>query len=61
MPEEIIRIENLKKYYAVRKTAGKKAGLLHAVDNVSLSVQKGKIFGIVGESGCVPQNQEMSQ
>jgi len=25
---------------------------LHAVDDVSLSIEKGEIFGIVGESGC---------
>jgi ABC-type dipeptide/oligopeptide/nickel transport system ATPase component len=28
------------------------AGLARAVDDVSLSVDKGKVLGIVGESGC---------
>ena len=34
------------------KTLGEPRKVLHAVTNVSLSVPKGGIFGIVGESGC---------
>nr|WP_241426882.1 oligopeptide/dipeptide ABC transporter ATP-binding protein [Dysosmobacter acutus] len=36
----------LKKYF---QTPG---GLLHAVDNVSFQLEKGKTLGVVGESGC---------
>lgn len=43
---EILRVEELKKYFKVKK------GLLHAVDGVSFSIEKGKTLGIVGESGC---------
>ena len=43
---EILRVEHLKKYF---KTP---AGLLHAVDDVSFSIEKGKTLGVVGESGC---------
>ncbi len=41
-----IRVENLKKYFHTRN------GMLHAVDDVSFSVQKGETLGLVGESGC---------
>lgn len=42
----LIEIKNLKTYF----NAGN--GTLHAVDDVSLSIQKGKTMGVVGESGC---------
>ena len=44
--ENIVDIRGLKKYFKVS------SGLLHAVDNVSLTVPKGKTLGLVGESGC---------
>lgn len=46
MSEPLIRTENLKKYFNTSK------GVLHAVDDVSLTIEKGKTLGIVGESGC---------
>ena len=50
MPEAVIRTEGLVKEFPL---ASKKGGkVLHAVSDVSLSVPKGTIFGIVGESGC---------
>ena len=42
----ILETKDLKKYF---KT---KAGMLHAVDGVNLSIEKGKTLGVVGESGC---------
>ena len=42
----LVEIKNLKKYY---DTPG---GTLHAVDDVTLSIEKGKTLGVVGESGC---------
>jgi peptide/nickel transport system ATP-binding protein len=41
-----IRVDNLKKYFHTKR------GLLHAVDDVSFTVQKGETLGLVGESGC---------
>jgi peptide/nickel transport system ATP-binding protein len=42
----LLDIEDLKVGFATE------AGLLHAVDGVSLSVEKGQTLGLVGESGC---------
>jgi oligopeptide/dipeptide ABC transporter ATP-binding protein len=42
----LIEIKNLSKYFKVP------AGLLHAVDNVSFTIEKGQTLGVVGESGC---------
>ena len=44
--EEFLNVKNLKKYF---HTSG---GVLHAVDDVSFQIQKGKTMGVVGESGC---------
>lgn len=46
MSEELLSVQNLKKYF---KTPG---GELHAVDNVSFTIDSGKTLGVVGESGC---------
>ena len=42
----IVEVKNLKKYFTTPK------GLLHAVDDVSFSIEEGKTLGVVGESGC---------
>ncbi len=42
----LLEVKNLKKYF---KTL---TGSLHAVDDVSFSLEAGKTLGIVGESGC---------
>jgi oligopeptide/dipeptide ABC transporter ATP-binding protein len=42
----LIEVKNLKKYFKVP------AGMCHAVDNVNLTIEKGKTLGVVGESGC---------
>lgn len=46
MSNHVLEVRNLKKYFKVSK------GLLHAVDNVSFSIDAGRTLGIVGESGC---------
>ena len=51
-PIELLRIDGLKKYFPVRNAWRRRIGWLKAVDDVSLSVSKGEILGIVGESGC---------
>lgn len=42
----LLEVKNLKKYFNVSQ------GLLHAVDDVSFSIDAGQTLGIVGESGC---------
>lgn len=42
----LIQTVGLKKYFTVPQ------GELHAVDDINLSIEKGKTLGIVGESGC---------
>jgi len=42
----LIETRNLKKYFQTR------SGDLHAVDDVSLKIEKGQTLGVVGESGC---------
>ena len=46
MSDIILQVEHLKKYFKVPK------GQLHAVDDVSFSIERGKTLGVVGESGC---------
>lgn len=44
--EPVIEVQNLKKYFTTPR------GLLHAVDDVTFTIEKGKTLGVVGESGC---------
>ena len=46
MIKELLRVENLKKYFPTPK------GMLHAVDDVTFTLNKGETLGVVGESGC---------
>ena len=46
MHEPLLEVKNLKKYFKTSR------GMLHAVDDVSFSIERGKTLGIVGESGC---------
>ena len=46
MSDELIRVEHLKKYFETKR------GLLHAVDDVNFSINRGETLGVVGESGC---------
>ncbi len=46
MSEIILEIKNLKKYFDTPK------GKLHAVDDITFSIEEGKTLGLVGESGC---------
>jgi oligopeptide/dipeptide ABC transporter ATP-binding protein len=47
MSDTVLEVRNLKKYFPQPR-----GGMLHAVDDVSFSIKRGKTLGIVGESGC---------
>jgi len=42
----MIEVRHLKKYFNTPK------GTLHAVDDISFKIEKGRTMGVVGESGC---------
>jgi len=44
--DTLLEVENLTKYFKTSR------GLLHAVENITFSIESGKTLGIVGESGC---------
>ena len=49
----LLEVKNLKKYFVVATNfLVKPTKYLHAVDDVSFALKKGKTLGIVGESGC---------
>lgn len=55
MPETLIEIKNLAKYFPVFDRGillKHKVGDVHAIDGVSLKIQKSENLGLVGESGC---------
>lgn len=46
MGEVLLEVKGLKKYFKTGK------GMLHAVDGLNFTIQKGTTLGVVGESGC---------
>ncbi len=49
----ILKIKNLEKHFPLKKNFfGKPLTFIKAVNNVSLSIRKGRTLGLVGESGC---------
>lgn len=42
----LLEVKNLKKYFK------NPSGMLHAVDDVTFTLEEGKTIGVVGESGC---------
>ena len=46
MADKLLEVRHLKKYFATPK------GMLHAVDDVNFTIERGKTLGVVGESGC---------
>ena len=58
MPEQkgkeyILEVQNLKKLYPIRGNMfSRNSRWVHAIDGVSFQIPKGKVMGLVGESGC---------
>ncbi len=46
MADTLLEVKNLKKYFNTKR------GLLHAVDGVNFTINRGETLGLVGESGC---------
>jgi len=46
MTDKLLEVRNLKKYFKIP------GGTVHAVDDISFSINRGETLGIVGESGC---------
>jgi len=44
--DSLLDVRNLKKYFRT------KGGMLHAVDDITFTLETGKTLGVVGESGC---------
>ena len=53
MADICLDVKNLKMYFPVRGSfLGKSKKFVKAVDDVSFSIEKNKVLGLVGESGC---------
>ena len=51
---ELLKVEHLKKYFSTP------AGMLHAVDDVSFTIEEGKTLGVVGLAGSIAPFREIS-
>jgi oligopeptide/dipeptide ABC transporter ATP-binding protein len=52
-PIPLLKADGIKKYFPVKRGfLQKTAGWIKAVDGVDIKIGKGKILGLVGESGC---------
>lgn len=54
MRDIVVEFKNVRKYFPLSrwKWRQNRAGIVKAVDGVSLAIREGETFGLVGESGC---------
>jgi len=57
LPEYVLRVKNLVKHFPlklgfIQTLLKSETPKVHAVDNISFEIEKGEMFGLVGESGC---------
>ena len=51
--ENLLEVDHLVKHFAVKQGVfARGSSVVHAVEDVSLTVRRGETLGIVGESGC---------
>ena len=52
--EKLLSITNLKKYFPIAKSSifQKEQLYVRANEEITIDIQKGETFGLVGESGC---------
>ncbi|MEG1181918.1 MAG: ATP-binding cassette domain-containing protein [Oscillospiraceae bacterium] len=51
--DNLIEVKNLKQYFPIKKGVMQRTvGYVKAVDDVSFNIKRGKVLGLVGESGC---------
>lgn len=49
----MLKCEHIKKYFSIKRGLFRQtAGVVKAIDDLSLSIERGETFGLVGESGC---------
>ena len=53
MSQTLLEIKNLSKYFVTKRSfLGEPLATVRAVENINLSVERGKTLGLVGETGC---------
>ena len=50
----LVRVEHVKKYFPIKSVGftRRTVGQVHAVDDVSLTIPRGRTLGLVGDTGC---------
>jgi oligopeptide/dipeptide ABC transporter ATP-binding protein len=52
LSKELLKVKGLKKYFDTSNGLFQKPRIIKAVDGVSFNIEEGRIFALVGESGC---------